>query len=450
MLMQKALLVVSFFFVTCVNAKQHDFQSMLACHVSSNEPGIAVRIEQSGELIFSGALGIADIKSRDPLKIEHIFQIGSMTKQFTAAAILQLWENNKLSLQNTLGDFIADIPSEYSMLTIESVLSHTSGLPNYNTDARVRHEWGKFKPINEVIKSVSKMPLLAEPGAAYSYSNTGYLLLGKVIEVASGLTYSGYLQQHIFSPLGMVNSFVITDGETTDNIVKGYTAASRHPTENMNPEVVDRSWIYAAGAVASTLKDMSRWHQALISGKVISAENYQLMTTKAKLNTGKTVDYGFGFDIYPISNQPSYSHQGQVPGFMAWSIYFPKSDLFATAFSNKDTVHPGPALLDLIARQLRFSPAPITNESITERAKALIGKYQGADDTVMTVTFDNGQLYAKSGKGDKRKLLFRENNSFSYECTENYFELRELLGKQLLVPVSIYSGEQAPLVRVEI
>lgn len=107
-------------------------------------------------------------------------------------------------------------------------------------------------------------------------------------------------------------------------------------------------------------------------------------------------------------------------------------------------------MLDLIARQLRFSPAPITNESIAERAKALIGKYKGADDTVMTVTFDNGQLYAKSGKGDTRKLLFRENNSFSYECTEDYFELRELLGEQLLVPVSIYSGEQAPLVRVEI
>ncbi|HEY0923676.1 serine hydrolase domain-containing protein [Rheinheimera pacifica] len=450
MLMRKKLLIVSFFFVTCVNAKQHDFQSMLACHASSNEPGLAVRIEQSGELIFSGAIGIADIKSRDPLKVEHIFQIGSVTKQFTAAAILQLWENNKLSLQNTLGDFILGIPSEYSMLTIESVLSHTSGLPNYNTDARVRQQWGKFKPINEVITSVSKMPLLAEPGSAYLYSNTGYLLLGKVIEVASGLTYSGYLQQHIFSPLGMVNSFVITDGETTDKIVKGYTAASRNPSENSNPEVVDRSWIYAAGAVASTLKDMSRWHQALISGKVISAENYQLMTTKAKLNTGETVNYGFGFDVYPISNQPSYSHQGQVPGFMAWSIYFPKSDLFATAFSNKDTVHPGPALLDLIARQLRFSPAPITNESIAERAKALIGKYKGSDDTVMTVTFDNGQLYAKSGKGDTRKLLFRENNSFSYECTEDYFELRDVLGKQLLVPVSIYSGEQAPLVRVEI
>ena len=446
----KKLLLVSICFVACVHARQHDFQSMLACHASSNEPGLAVRIEQSGELIFTDAIGIADIKSREPLKVEHVFQIGSVTKQFTAAAILQLSEHNKLSLQNTLGDFIPDIPTEYSMLTIESVLSHTSGLPNYNTDVRVRHHWGKFKPINEVIERVSQTPLLAEPGSAYSYSNTGYLLLGKVIEVASGLTYSEYLQQHIFSPLGMVNSFVITEGETTEKIVKGYTAAGINPSENRNPEVVDRSWIYAAGAVASTLKDMSRWHQGLISGKIISAENYQLMTTKTRLNNGETVNYGFGFDVYPISNQPSYSHQGQVPGFMAWSIYFPQSDLFATAFSNNDSVHPGPALLDLIARQLHLSPAPITNERNAERAKALIGKYQGADETVMTITFDNGQLYAKSGKGETRTLVLRENNSFSYECTEDYFELRDVLGKQQLVPVSIYSGEQTPLIRVEI
>lgn len=450
MLIPKKLLLVSICFVACVHARQHDFQSMLACHASSYEPGLAVRIEQSGELIFTDAIGIADIKSREPLKVEHVFQIGSVTKQFTAAAILQLREHNKLSLQNTLGDFIPDIPTEYSMLTIESVLSHTSGLPNYNTDVRVRHHWGKFKPINEVIERVSQTPLLAEPGSAYSYSNTGYLLLGKVIEVASGLTYSEYLQQHIFSPLGMVNSFVITEGETTEKIVKGYTAAGINPSENRNPEVVDRSWIYAAGAVASTLKDMSRWHQGLISGKVISAENYQLMTTKTRLNNGETVNYGFGFDVYPISNQPSYSHQGQVPGFMAWSIYFPQSDLFATAFSNNDSVHPGPALLDLIARQLHLSPAPITNESTAERAKALIGKYKGADDTDMTVTFVNGQLYAKSGKGDTRTLVLRENNSFSYECTEDYFELRDVLGKQQLVPVSIYSGEQTPLIRVEI
>lgn len=448
--MLKKLLFSSLFFVTCVDAQEHDFSAMLSCHASSDKPGLAVSIEQSGKHVFKGALGVADISTREPLKVDNTFQIGSISKQFTAAAILQLAENKKLSLKNTLGDFITDIPAEYASLTIESVLSHTSGLPNYNSDTGIRQRWDTYAPIDEVINAVSKMPVLAKSGVDYAYSNTGYILLGKVIEVASGLTYSEYLQRNIFYPLGMKNSFVVTKGVSSKQIVKGYTSNRNAPNLYLAPETVDRSWIYAAGAIASTLDDMSLWHRGLSSGKVISAENYQLMVTRAKLNNGESVNYGFGTDVYPISGQPSYSHQGQVPGFMAWSVYFPSHDLLGTVFGNNDAVHPGPALLNMIARQLNLSPAPITHKNITEQAKALIGKYKGADDTVITVAFDDGQLSAKTDSGVIRKLVLRENNSFSYECTEDYYELREQNDKRVLVPVSIYMGERAPLVRMEI
>ncbi|MGO2331886.1 serine hydrolase domain-containing protein [Pseudoalteromonas sp. 120-MNA-CIBAN-0494] len=448
--MLKKLLFSFLFFVNYVNAQEHDFSAMLSCHASSDKPGLAVSIEQSGKHVFKGALGVADVSTREPLKVENTFQIGSISKQFTAAAILQLAEKKKLSLKSTLGDFITDIPVEYASLTIERVLSHTSGLPNYNSDTGVRQRWDKYAPIDEVISVVSKMPVLTKPNVDYAYSNTGYILLGKVIEVTSGLTYGEYLQRNIFSPLGMKNSFVVTKGVSSKQIVKGYTANRDAPNAYLAPETVDRSWIYAAGAIASTLDDMSLWHRGLSSGKVISAENYQLMITRAKLNNGESVNYGFGMDIYPISSQTSYSHQGQVPGFMAWSVYFPSHDLLGTVFGNNDAVHPGPALLNMIARQLNLSPAPIAHKNITEQAKALIGTYKGADDTVMTVTFDDGQLSAKTDSGVIRKLVLRENNSFSYECTEDYYQLREQDDKRLLVPVSIYMGERAPLVRTEI
>lgn len=448
--MLKKLLFSSLFFVTYVDAQEYDFSAMLSCHVSLDKPGLAVSIEQSGKHVFKGALGVADVSAREPLKVDDTFQIGSISKQFTAAAILQLAENKKLSLKSTLGDFITGIPVEYASLTIESVLSHTSGLPNYNSNTGVRQRWDKYAPIDEVINFVSKMPVLAKPGFDYAYSNTGYILLGKVIEVASGLTYNEYLQRNIFSPLGMKNSFVVAKGVSSKQIVKGYTSNRNAPNLYLAPETVDRSWIFAAGAVASTLDDMSLWHRGLSSGKVISAENYQLMVTRAKLNNGEAVNYGFGMDIYPISGQPSYSHQGQVPGFVAWSVYFPSHDLLGTVFGNNDSVHPGPALLNMIARQLNLSPALITNKNITEQAKALVGTYKGAEDTVMTITFDDGQLSAKTGNGVIQKLVLRENSSFSYECTEDYYQLREQDDKRLLVPVSIYMGERAPLVRMEI
>jgi D-alanyl-D-alanine carboxypeptidase len=448
--MLKKLLFSSLFFVTCVDAQEQDFSAMLSCHASSDKPGLAVSIEQAGKHVFKGALGVADISTREPLKVDDTFQIGSISKQFTAAAILQLVQNKKLSLKSTLGDFITDLPFEYASLTIESVLSHTSGLPNYNSDRGVRQRWNKYAPIDEVINVVSKMPVLTKPGVDYAYSNTGYILLGKVIEVASGLTYNEYLQRHIFSPLGMKNSFVVTKGISSKKIVKGYTSSRGKPNLYLPPETVDRSWIYAAGAIASTLDDMSLWHRGLRSGAVISAENYQLMVTRATLNNGESINYGFGMDIYPINGQLSFSHQGQVPGFVAWSVYFPSHDLLGTVFGNNDSVHPGPALLNMIARQLNLSPAPIVHKNITEQAKSLIGKYKGEDDMVMTVAFEDGQLSARTGNREVRKLVLRENNSFSFECTEDYFQLRQQDDKRLLVPVSIYMGERAPLVRMEI
>jgi CubicO group peptidase (beta-lactamase class C family) len=448
--MLKKLLFSSLFFVTCVDAQEQDFSAILSCHASSDKPGLAVSIEQAGKHVFKGALGVADISTREPLKVDDTFQIGSISKQFTAAAILQLVQNKKLSLKSTLGDFITDLPFEYASLTIESVLSHTSGLPNYNSDRGVRQRWNKYAPIDEVINVVSKMPVLTKPGVDYAYSNTGYILLGKVIEVASGLTYNEYLQRHIFSPLGMKNSFVVTKGISSKKIVKGYTSSRGKPNLYLPPETVDRSWIYAAGAIASTLDDMSLWHRGLRSGAVISAENYQLMVTRATLNNGESINYGFGMDIYPINGQLSFSHQGQVPGFVAWSVYFPSHDLLGTVFGNNDSVHPGPALLNMIARQLNLSPAPIVHKNITEQAKSLIGKYKGEDDMVMTVAFEDGQLSARTGNREVRKLVLRENNSFSFECTEDYFQLRQQDDKRLLVPVSIYMGERAPLVRMEI
>jgi CubicO group peptidase (beta-lactamase class C family) len=448
MLIVKRFLLSSLFVVSCVNAKEHDFSAMLSCHASSDNPGLVVSIEQSGKQVFKGALGVADISTGEPLNVNHTFQIGSISKQFTAAAILQLAENKKLSLKSPLGDFIKGLPVEYAILTIESVLSHTSGLPNYNSDTEVRQKWHMHASIDVVTQVVSKIPVLTKPGVDYAYSNTGYILLGKVIEVVSGLAYSEYLQRHIFSPLGMKDSFVVTTGQSSNQIVKGYTADRAAPNVYLAPEIVDRSWIYAAGAIASTLDDISRWHRGLSAGKVISPENYQRMITSAQLNSGQAVNYGFGTDVYPISGQPSYGHQGQVPGFVAWSVYFPSHDLLGTVFGNNDAVHPGPALLNMIARQLQLSPAPIADKDMLQQAKRLIGQYKAEDNTLMTVILEDGQLSAKIGHGERRKLVLRENNSFSYQCTEDYFELRIQDERHVLVPVSIYRGEQAPFIRI--
>ena len=454
--MLKKLLVSLCIGVCAFNAtaQQNNFDAILQCHNSTDAPGMAVRLEQSGKKIYSGAIGVANIETRRALRVDDIFQIGSVTKTFTAAAILKLSEENKLSLQDTLGKFIPDINSEYKHLTIDRILSHTSGLPDYLGDPSVSKVYDKYASIDQIIQSISKQPLNSEPGQKYSYSNLGYVLLGKVIEVSSGVPYDQFMHQAFFKPLNMDNTFVITKG-TSAGKVKGYTSSRTEPNKYMHPEEsterqwnVDRSWIYSAGAIASTLADMSRWHNALKSGQVISNENFRLMTTKATLVNNEPVNYGFGLDIYPISGMDSFSHQGMVPGFFAWNVYFPKEDLTATAFTNLDNKHPGPALLDMIALQLDLSPKPINAEMTDLIAKELVGSYRASDLKILKISYENGSLYSQYEGESKRKLIPRENNSYSYECTENYFQLRDNNGKQELVPVYLYQGEQEALIKL--
>jgi CubicO group peptidase (beta-lactamase class C family) len=437
-----------------VTAQQKNFDAILQCYNSTDAPGMAVRLEQSGKKIFSGAIGVANIETMNDLRVDDVFQIGSVTKTFTAAAILKLSEENKLSLQDTLVKFIPNINPEYKHLTIDRVLSHTSGLPDYLGDSSVSKIYDKYASIDQVIQSISKQPLDSKPGQKYSYSNLGYVLLGKVIEVSSGFSYDQFMLKTFFKPLKMDNTFVITKGTSVAK-VNGYTSSRNEPKKYLNPEElterpwkVDRSWIYSAGAIASTLDDMSRWNNALVSGRVISKDNFQLMSTKAKLENNDSVNYGYGLDVYPISGLESFSHQGMVPGFFAWNVYFPSKDLTAMAFTNIDSKHPGPALLDMIALQLDLSPKPVIGESVKAIATSLMGSYRAPDSKILNISFENDTLYSQYEGEDKQKLIPRENNSYSYECTENYFQLRENNGTSEIIPVYLYQGEQDGLIKL--
>ncbi|MBB1411439.1 serine hydrolase [Pseudoalteromonas sp. SG44-17] len=451
------------FFCLCVGmygikavAQQHNFAELMQCHNSSKAPGMVVRLEQSGKHIYSGAVGLANIDTERPLNVDDIFQIGSVTKTFTAAAILKLSEEKKLSLQDTLAKFIPDINPEFRYLTIDRILSHTSGLPDYLGDPSVSKIYDKYASIDQVIQSISKQPLNSESGKKYSYSNLGYVFLGKVIEIASGTPYDLFMSNTFFKPLKMDNTFVITKG-TSAGEINGYTTSRNEPKKYINPEDsterrwnVDRSWIYSAGAIASTLADMHLWQNALKSGHIISKESYKLMTSKALLNNNAHVNYGYGLDIYKISGLDSFSHQGQVPGFFAWHVYFPNEDLTATALTNIDTKHLGPALLDMIALQLNLSPKPVNSQKEKAIAASLVGSYRSSDSKILKISFEKGTLYSQYEGENKIKIIPRENNSYSYECTENYFQLRENNGKHEIVPVYLYQGEQEALVKLEL
>ncbi|MCF2908430.1 beta-lactamase family protein [Pseudoalteromonas sp. DL2-H2.2] len=437
--------IVLYALSTGVQAGNQEFDATLACYTQAQQPGIAVRLEQGNKLIYSGAAGLADIKSKLPLNTEQVFQIGSITKQFTAAAILQLADIKKLSIQDPLGKYLPSLSPDYAKLTIDRVLSHTAGLPNYNEGPEIGAKMAHYRSLDQILTEIVQTPVLYPSGEGHTYSNTGYLLLGKIIEQVSGLSYKDYLQQHIFTPLGMKHSQVLTKGTGGDE-VKGYSSvdSTRAPVA---PFHVDRSWIYSAGGIETTLADMSRWHHGLKTGKVVKPASYRAMVTSAILNDGSPATYGYGFYLRPLAGQTSYFHEGGVPGFLAMSAYFPEADLFAIALSNQDTLHPGPALLDMVAQHLNITPKPLPDVKVSHFAKTLVGEYQSAGQQ-LTVTFEEGILYGQKGKGEKRKLIARANNAFSFECTQNYYQLNVAEGKTSLTPIGLYRDKGKPLFKL--
>lgn len=425
------------------NSHHTQFDNALACQTSADKPGIVARVDHRGKAVYRGAVGVKNVETQEPLNVDDQFQLGSLTKQFTAAAILTLSEKGKLSLEDSLEKYIPGVKRRQRRITIAQLLSHTAGLNDYFAYRKITRNWHNPASVKDVIKAVQRVSSFSAPGEAHRYSNVGYLYLGRIIEIVSGKSYAAYLEEKFFIPLKLTNTYVKESGGNLNDVL-GYSYDNDKLVE---AEVVDRSWIYAAGAIVSTLDDLSQWHQALLNGQVISAASYQLMTSKAKVRSGESVNYGQGFHIYPIASLVAYSHEGQVPGYLTFMAYFPEHDLFASAFSNNDRQHPGPALLNMIAIQLGLSPKVLTSDSANQMDK-LSGKYQFEADYVLEIFEENGNYFATSRDFERRTVIPRENLAFSWECTEDYYQLREVNGSPHLVPVSLYSGEGKAGVRL--
>lgn len=428
------------------SSQSQNFDSSLQCHQQTHVPGVAVQLVQHGKLVYSAALGVANLQSKKPLQTTDIFQIGSVSKQFTAAAILLLEQQQKLRLDDNLGQYIQGLPADYAAVKLKDVLSHTAGLPNYLDNSHTMALAQNKAAVDVVVQQLVKDPVKSAAGQAFAYSNTGYVLLGKVIEAASGISYSEYLQQHIFQPLGMKHSFVVGD-KASALTVTGYSR-QQGAAEYQKPRQVDRSWIHAAGAIASNLSDMTLWQQGLMSGKLLSKQQYQQMITPATLANGDQVQYGLGLHLYPIAGKLNYSHEGMVPGFMSFAVYFPKEDLYAVALSNDDSHHPGPLLLDLIALHLGLSPKVVPGPVTADVAAKYAGKYVLSDTETKIISYQQGQLFSQINDGKKQLLQLRQNNAFSYHCTEDYFVLEQIKDKTALVPVSLYRGRGEPQFKI--
>jgi len=301
-------------------------------------PGATLAIYRDGVAIYRHAYGLSDREHKTPATVSTHYEIGSITKQFTAAAILQLQEAGKLDINATLATYLPDAPHAKEV-TLKQLLSHTSGMPEYLDGPDVEAWAVKPATFDQIMARIKGKPLDFPPGRRWSYSNSGYAMLGRVIEVTSHESYEHYVKTHLLTTAGMTHTTTVADESRVPGMAKGY----RHTDGKLEPAPTIHDTVgWAAGNLVSTVDELERWNVALGSGKIVRPADYALMTTPVPGST----DYGLGLFIDTLDEQPRIGHTGGSFGFTTSNQYFPKQGIQVIAFTNVgDNPEPGQMLV---------------------------------------------------------------------------------------------------------
>ncbi len=298
-----------------------------------NEPGAVVLVAKNGKTIFRKAYGLADAAKGTPMTADMQLRLGSITKQFTSTAILMLVDEGKIKLDDDITRFFPDYPTHGKRITVEHLLNHTSGIASYTGKPAFAVHMMEDIGVTAMVDSFKNDPLDFEPGTRYKYNNSGYFLLGAIIEKVSGQAYADFLEQRIFKPLGMNDTAY--DGKEHGKAVRA-AGHSRGASGFVPSTAVSMTQPYAAGALVSTVDDLARWDAAVTAGKLLKPATWQRAFTKATLADGKRPDYGYGWGIGTLRGVPSIEHGGAINGFNAYAVRIPSEQVYVVVLRNTD------------------------------------------------------------------------------------------------------------------
>jgi CubicO group peptidase (beta-lactamase class C family) len=325
---------------------------------AADDPGAAVLVRWRGKTVLRKGYGMANLDLEVPVAPEQVFEIGSVTKQFTAAAILRLAEQGKLELSDPIQKYLPDFPTGDAVITIDQLLHHTSGVPSYTGMPEWLPRWREDMSLETLIGLFRGKPLDFPPGTSWSYSNSGYVLLGAVIEKVAGRSYEEYVEKELFAPLGMVDSRYGHQEEVVRGRAAGYQKGAAGWE---NAPYLSLTQPYAAGSLMSTVDDLARWSDALEGGKVVSLASRDRMFTPAILRGGDqdgvSTRYGLGNGVTEVAGRLAHEHGGGIHGYVCALLRVPGEELLVVILSNNPASEPG-RLADAIAEKALGGTTP--------------------------------------------------------------------------------------------
>lgn len=413
-------ILLSFLILFSINTlgqdRSHQFDSLFTSLFRENKFTGNILIAESGKAIFRKSYGKAFREKGDDLNNETIFELASVSKQFTAMGIMLLKRQGKITYEDSLRKFFPELP--YHNITIRQLLQHTSGLPDYMDLAKAEWDSTKILTNSDLISLLArhKPSLIFRPGEKWDYSNTGYALLASIIDKASGTKFPDYLAQNIFSPLGMTRTTVYRkrfDKKILDNYAYGYVEApdGKFVMADSLPEtatmVYSLDGIYGDGVVNSTTGDLLKWDQALYTNKLLPAETMREAFMDARLNNGKIFNYGFGW-LLADSNEFGryYFHAGGWPGYSTWMERHPRDNKTIIFLANAGSANGSIRAVRNILYGIETKP-PVEIEVSETVLQLYAGSYQFDHGDTLNIRFNDGGLFARSA-GRKEYQLYPE------------------------------------------
>ena len=308
-------------------------------------PSASLAIVQRGQIVYTQAYGKASL---DPVKLAEPamrYSVGSISKQFTAAAILLLEQQGKLSIDDPVSKYLPDL-TRAGEVTIRMLLSHTSGYQDYWPEDYLMPPMREATTAQHILDVWGKKPLDFDPGTRWQYSNTNYVIAGRIVEMVSGMQLMPFLQQNIFRPLDMEAVWNSDAEKLGDTDAQGYIRYALGPLRPAPKE--GRGWMFAAGELAMPAYDLAQWDISLINRSLLSAKSYQEMADTVKLKDGSDSHYALGLFVRAVAEHPAYEHSGEVSGFVSENVVFPADKAAIAVLTNQDA---SPAA-GAIARQL--------------------------------------------------------------------------------------------------
>jgi CubicO group peptidase (beta-lactamase class C family) len=413
--------------------------AMLDAGIASDAPGASVLIARDDQVIYRGARGEANLSLGVPLSAQHVFRIGSITKTFTAATVLKLGTQGKLSLNDPLSKFLPDFPNG-AHITVAQLLDHTAGISDsWDVDPAMPLDTAAL------VKRIAAQAPDFAPGQAWAYSNSGYMLLGAIIEKVTGRSWSDVVHTEFAIPLGLAHTGFYADNALVPDLVTGYSRDGDGHV--VLPPYVTITGPGAAGALVSSADDLFRWMRALATDRAMPVGLYQTMSSSKTTDDGTPVNYGYGLMLGTVRGEAVVEHNGGIEGFSSQLTYFPKQHVTVVVLANTDAGTPNPRALAHRLGALAIDKPYTDLQPIKAGSKylrALRGTYRINTTGKHVLSIDGGKLTIQRDGGPKRLLAVARDDVLFYpdDGTDYIKVIRDKQGS--VVALDVYTDGMPP------